>query len=155
MSKRQPSRCTVWLMPPTTSVDSRIVTASRLPGAHELLRRGEPGRPGADHHHGQRILRALCSPFTPACCRSAISLGNPVGRRPGGVLIGADLPGGGQCTQTLLGRSGHQKPREREHRARDQHRAERDQHHTLARPAARQVGRREHERHGREAVALE
>jgi hypothetical protein len=31
MSKRQPSRCTVRLIPPTTSSDSRIVTAPACP----------------------------------------------------------------------------------------------------------------------------
>ena len=48
MSKRQPSRWTVRLMPPTTSSDSRIVTRRAWPGLHQLVRGGEPGGTGAD-----------------------------------------------------------------------------------------------------------
>ena len=42
MSNRQPSRSTVWLMPPTTSVASRTVRVARLA---ELVGRREAGGP--------------------------------------------------------------------------------------------------------------
>ena len=53
MSKRQPSRWTVRLIPPTTSSDSRIVTAAPRPGLHQLVRGGEAGRTGADDDDGE------------------------------------------------------------------------------------------------------
>ena len=96
MSKRQPSRCD-GLADAADDVGRTRGSSRRraCPAFIELVRRGEPGRPGADDHD---------APTDPARCsrrsrqpvrRSAISLGNPVGRRPGGVLIAPTFPAAG------------------------------------------------------------
>ena len=115
-------------MPPTTSVDSRIVTASACPARHRARtpRSARPARRRSPPRPTDPARAAL------AAHASLFSLGHLARQSRGSSAWGcahrADLPGGGQCTQTLLGRSGHEQPREREHRAGDEHRAERDQH---------------------------
>src|SRR5262249_22515299 len=89
MSKRQPSRWTVWLMPPTTRSASRIVTFDASPA---FLISKAAVRPA-----GPAPMTTTARPLvSPAICCSAISRGIP-------LVLGsrADRAGqAGKCTQT-------------------------------------------------------
>ena len=134
---------------------------ARVAGFHQLVRGGEAGRPRADDDDGSRAGSAALAAHARhvslghfarhsqgSSAREGLTTCRPCRRR-------AVYPAPPPAVRAAPRSSRHQEARERQYRAGDEHRAERDEHDPLAGPAPGHLGRGEHQRHGREAVALE
>src|SRR6266850_2621758 len=107
---------------------------------------------------------SVLPPLTSAICRSAISLGNPVGRLPARLVarppwrrreVYPECPLQLRIRTSPDPRSGYEHAGEREDREGHERCAERDERGAFARPATNQLRGGDHEGHRRQAVALQ